>query len=77
MAPQWRVIELVTIANVHLLADNRSTARRSLDTAIQEATLQRLPHQLQRITRIAGDLLPDTRTAAAQALEQLRKELAA
>jgi transcriptional regulator with XRE-family HTH domain len=77
VAPQWRVIELVTIAHVHLLAYDRSTARQSLDTAIQEATLQRLPHQLQRITRIAGDLLPDTRTAASQALEQLRKELAA
>lgn len=77
VAPQWRVIELITIVHVHLLADDRSTARQSLDAAIQEATLQRLPHQLQRITRIAGDLLPDTRTAASQALEQLRGELAA
>ena len=77
VAPQWRVIELVTIANVHLLADDRSAARQSLDTAIREATLQRLPHQLQRIIRIADDLLPDTRTAASQALEQLREELAA
>ena len=62
---------------MHLLAYDRSAARQSLDTAIQEATLQRLPHQLQRITRIAGDPLPDTRTAASQALEQLREELAA
>ena len=69
MAPQWRVIELVTIAHVHLLAGDRDTACQSLDTAIQEATLQRLPHQLQRITRIAGDLLPDTRIAASQALK--------
>jgi transcriptional regulator with XRE-family HTH domain len=77
IAPQWRVIELVTTAHVHLLADDRSTARQSLDTAIREATLQRLPHQLQRIIRIAGDLLPDTRTAASQVLEKLREELAA
>jgi hypothetical protein len=77
VAPQWRVIELVTVAHVHLLAGGRDIACQSLDTAIQEATLQQLPHQLQRITRIAGDLLPDTRIAASQALEWLRKELAA
>jgi hypothetical protein len=77
VAPQWRVIELVTVAHVHLLAGDRGIACQSLDTAIQEATLQQLPHQLQRITRIAGDLLPDTRIAASQALEWLRKELAA
>ena len=38
VAPQWRVIELVTIVHVHLLAGDRDTACQSVDAAIQEAT---------------------------------------
>jgi hypothetical protein len=77
VAPQWLVIELVTIAHVQLLARDRGAANQSLDAAAREAVIQRLPHQLQRIIRVAGDLLPEIRIAASQALERLRKDIAA
>jgi transcriptional regulator with XRE-family HTH domain len=77
VAPQWRVIELVTIAHLQLLADDRGAANESLDAAVREAVMQRLPHQLQRVMRVAGDLLPEIRIAAFQALERLRNEIAA
>ena len=77
VAPQWRVIELVTIAHVQLLADDRGAAEESLDAAVREAVMQRLPHQLQRVMRVAGDLLPEIRIAVSQALERLRNEIAA
>lgn len=77
VAPQWHVIELVTVAHVRLLADDRSGAAESLGTAIREAMAQRLPHQLQRIIRTTGDRLPEVRNAAVRELERLRKELAA
>ncbi|MFD8967356.1 helix-turn-helix domain-containing protein [Streptomyces sp. NPDC059568] len=77
VAPQWRVIESVTVAHVRLLSDDRAGAIASLDIAVREAVTQRLPHQLQRVVRVAGDRLPDLRSAASQALEMLREEMAA
>ncbi|MFD9791355.1 helix-turn-helix domain-containing protein [Streptomyces sp. NPDC059070] len=77
VAPQWRVIELITVAHVRLLADDRDGATTCLETAVVEAVRQRLPHQLQRIIRAAGDRLPASRDAAAQALDRLRQEMAA
>lgn len=77
VAPQWRVIELITVAHVQLLADDRSGAAQSLDIAIQEAAMQRLPHQLQRIVRTAGIRLPAQHAAASQSLDQIRNEMAA
>jgi transcriptional regulator with XRE-family HTH domain len=77
VAPQWRVIELVTVAHVQLLADDRKGAAESLATAVGEAVMQRLPHQLQRIMRTAGTRLPETREAAAHALDRMRSEMAA
>ncbi|MFF3271706.1 helix-turn-helix domain-containing protein [Streptomyces chrestomyceticus] len=77
VAPQWRVIELITVAHVQLLADDRNGAAQSLDIAIQEAVMQRLPHQLQRIMRTAGTRLPALRVDASQCLDQIRGEMAA
>jgi transcriptional regulator with XRE-family HTH domain len=77
VAPQWQVIELVTVAHVRLLAGDRTGAAVSLTTATEEATAQRLPHQLQRIIRASGDRLPEIREAATRSLHQLRKDLAA
>ncbi|WP_369374159.1 helix-turn-helix domain-containing protein [Streptomyces sp. cg36] len=77
VAPQWRVIELITVAHVRLLADDRDGAGTCLEAAVGEAARQRLPHQLQRIIRAAGDRLPASRDAAAQALDRLRQEMAA
>ncbi|MFC0844660.1 helix-turn-helix domain-containing protein [Streptomyces noboritoensis] len=77
VAPQWRVIELITVAHVRLLADDRDGATGCLQAAVREALIQRLPHQLQRIMRAAGERLPASRDAAAHALDQLRQEMAA
>ncbi|WP_199931137.1 XRE family transcriptional regulator [Streptomyces sp. CB02923] len=77
VAPQWRVIELITVAHVQLLADDRNGAAQSLDVAIREAVLQRLPHQLQRIMRTAGTRLPALRIDASHALDRIRGEMAA
>jgi transcriptional regulator with XRE-family HTH domain len=77
VAPQWRVIELVTVAHVQLLADDRSGAMESLDIAVREAVVQRLPHQLQRIMRTATGRLPEIHDTAAQALDRMRCEMAA
>jgi hypothetical protein len=48
-----------------------------LGTAMREAVVQRLPHQLQRIVRTAGHRLPDVRGRAVQALGRMRQEMAA
>ncbi|MFC5253429.1 XRE family transcriptional regulator [Streptomyces nigrescens] len=77
VAPQWRVIESITVAHVQLLADDRSGAAESLDVAAQEAVMQRLPHQLQRIMRTAGTRLPAVHAAASQSLDRIRGEMAA
>jgi hypothetical protein len=77
VAPQWRVIELVTVAHVQLLADDRSGAMESLGIAVREAVVQRLPHQLQRIMRTATGRLPEIHDTAAQALDRMRCEMAA
>ncbi|MFD9483635.1 helix-turn-helix domain-containing protein [Streptomyces sp. NPDC059991] len=77
VAPQWRVIELVTVAHIMLLADDLRGATATLETAVAEATTQRLPHQLQRIIRTAGNRLPELRAAAAEVLDRLRGEMAA
>ncbi|MFJ8048242.1 helix-turn-helix domain-containing protein [Streptomyces luteogriseus] len=77
VAPQWRVIELVTVGHVQLLADDRNGAAESLDIAVREAVAQRLPHQLQRIMRTAAGRLSAAHDAAAQALHRMRSEMAA
>lgn len=77
VAPQWRVIELVTVGHVQLLADDRNGAAESLDIAVREAVAQRLPHQLQRVMRTAAGRLSAAHDAAAQALHRMRGEMAA
>ncbi len=77
VAPQWRVIELITVAQVRLTADDCSSAAQSLHTAVDEASRQRLPHQLQRIVRAAHPRLPEIRETAGHALDRIRQEMAA
>lgn len=77
VAPQWRVIELVTVGHVQLLGDDPAGAEQSLAQATSEAAAQRLPHQLQRIIRTAGQQLPDVALAATGHLHRLRHEMAA
>lgn len=77
VAPQWRVIELITTGRVRLLAGDHQGATELLVGAVREARAQRLPHQLQRVLRAAGGTLPAARDAADQALSKLRAEMAA
>lgn len=77
VAPQWRVIELITTGRVRLLAGDTKGAAELLVAAVHEARAQRLPHQLQRVLRAAGETLPAAKDAASQALTRLRTEMAA
>jgi transcriptional regulator with XRE-family HTH domain len=77
VAPQWRVIELVTAAHVQILADDRAGSAELLGVAVTEATRQRLPHQLQRVLRTTQRRLPEVHEAAEQALDRMRDEMAA
>nr|WSX75809.1 helix-turn-helix transcriptional regulator [Streptomyces sp. NBC_00899] len=77
VAPQWRVIAMVTIARVRLHAQDRQGAAEMLTSAVNESATLRLPHQLQRIDRAASRYLPDIAVTARQALDVLRQEMAA
>ncbi|MFD6182011.1 helix-turn-helix domain-containing protein [Streptomyces goshikiensis] len=77
VAPQWRVIELITTGRVRLLAGDNRGATELFHSATREARAQRLPHQLQRILRAAGEALPAVRSTADDVLTQLRAEMAA
>lgn len=77
VAPQWRVIELITTGKVRLLGGDHRGAAELLTQAANDARAQRLPHQLQRIIRTAGGDLAEPHERAAQALVQLRTEMAA
>lgn len=77
VAPQWRVIELVTVGHVQLLAGDHHGAEQYLTAATVEAAGQRLPHQLQRVIRTTRDHLPAISHAAGAHLDQLRGEMAA
>ncbi|MDX3529961.1 helix-turn-helix domain-containing protein [Streptomyces sp. ID05-39B] len=77
ITPQWQVIEHVTAGRVLLLRGDRTGAADRLAAAISAARAHRLPHQLQRVVRITGRVLPELCARASQALERLRQELAA
>jgi transcriptional regulator with XRE-family HTH domain len=74
--PQWRVISHITIGGVLLRQGDRTAAEQCFGRAVMEAADHRLPHQLQRILREAGDLAL-IRDDAGEALVRLRAELAA
>ncbi len=66
--PQWEVIERITHADVLRTIGDHDQAQQILVKAVDLAAAQRLPHQLQRVMRIAhhgghGDLLEHTCTA--------------
>lgn len=52
-APQWAVIERVTTGNALLAAQDRNAAEQALRQALTMAEQHRLPHQIQRIIRVA------------------------
>ncbi len=52
-APQWHVIERITLGEVHLASGDREAAGVVLREAIAAAETYHLPHQLQRVIRAA------------------------
>jgi transcriptional regulator with XRE-family HTH domain len=52
--PQWGVIEQITTADVLAKAGDEDSAAGMLSAALSEAEALRLPHQVQRIIRLAG-----------------------
>jgi hypothetical protein len=78
--PQWRVIERITTADVLARAGDEQTAADMLSAAIGDAETLRLPHQIQRIIRLAqrpGVLTePAVREQAQVALTRLDRRLA-
>ncbi|MFD7581821.1 helix-turn-helix domain-containing protein [Kitasatospora sp. NPDC059817] len=74
--PQWRIIAAITAGEVLLRKGDPTGAAQQLSAAVGEATLHRLPHQLQRVVR-ASRRLPEVREQADGALERLRAEIAA
>ncbi|MFM9442605.1 helix-turn-helix domain-containing protein [Streptomyces acidiscabies] len=77
VAPQWHVIQRITMAHVRLLAADRMGAVELLEDAVREAAAQRLPHQLQRVIRVAEGRLPESYESAARTLRQVKEEIAA
>ncbi|QNP68826.1 hypothetical protein IAG44_04705 [Streptomyces roseirectus] len=51
VAPQWRVIQRITMAHVQLLAADDTGAAELLEDAVREATAQRLPESHESATR--------------------------
>jgi hypothetical protein len=68
-APQWRVIDLITVVAVRLQAADHIGVTETLEAAVREATIQRLPYQLQRVRGTDGRELHDIRTAESQSLD--------
>jgi len=80
VAPQWRVIEHVTIGHVLLAGGEPAGAAKVLGLAVSSAETHRLPHQVQRAIRIASTAHDNVASAVVEAgtaaLERLRRTLA-
>jgi transcriptional regulator with XRE-family HTH domain len=78
--PQWQIIERITTADVLATAGDDHAASSMLSSALGDAESLRLPHQVQRISRLAD--LPgipggqSLRTRAEVALTRLNLQLA-
>jgi transcriptional regulator with XRE-family HTH domain len=79
-SPHWHVIERITTADVLTRSGDEHTAQTMLTAAISDAETLRLPHQVQRIIRLAsqpGALAGQTvRRQAREALTRLETNLA-
>lgn len=67
-SPQWRIIERITVAEVLFVAGDIATSESALFEAITDAERHRLPHQIQRATRVAEGRFPAVVDAASAAL---------
>ena len=72
-APQWRVIERITTADVLASAGDARTAVEVLAGTVRDAEALRLPHQMQRIIRLAQQ--PAIRSAGQHLGEQAKVAL--
>jgi transcriptional regulator with XRE-family HTH domain len=72
-APQWRVIERITTADVLASAGDVRTAVQVLAGTVRDAEALRLPHQMQRIIRLAQQ--PASCSADQHLSEQAQKAL--
>ncbi len=81
VAPQWRVIDQVTVGNVLLAGGDVAGALETLEAAVAAAEAYRLPHQIQRAMRMLGSAPREAaRTlfeAGTGALTRLRRLLSA
>lgn len=75
-APQWQIIERITVANILATAGESDRAASALMEAAARAEERRLPHQLQRIIRVSAQSsaqpLQAVQTIAREALSRLR-----
>ncbi|MEV4889947.1 helix-turn-helix transcriptional regulator [Nonomuraea sp. NPDC055795] len=72
VAPQWRAIERVTVAEVWRKAGDTEAAELALRESISTAEALQLPHQVQRAMRATGSDMPGIREAGSEALKRLR-----
>ncbi|MFE9583235.1 helix-turn-helix domain-containing protein [Nocardia sp. NPDC006044] len=76
-APQWRIIERVTVGEVFAAVNQPADAANAFADAIESAEHHRLPHQIQRTIRAtARSGLQDLTHEAQAALERTRSLLA-
>ena len=79
VAPQWRIIERVTAAEVLIAGGDTDAAAQTLDVAIAAAHVHRLPHQIQRAIRAARkaprEIADDIAAAGHAALTHLTHQL--
>jgi len=68
VAPQWTIIEQITVGDVLLANGDRSEAETTLLCALTEAEAYRLPHQVQRAIDTANSRNVDVVTKAGQAM---------
>ena len=77
VAPQWVVIEKITVGHMLLATGERDEGTESLKAALESAEIYHLPHQVQRIGRIATRHRVDDITPAIQStLARLQAALA-
>ncbi|MFI6741775.1 helix-turn-helix domain-containing protein [Nonomuraea sp. NPDC050451] len=77
VAPQWRTIERVTVAEVFRASGDEAAASGALLQSIAAAENTRLPHQIQRAMRAARGALPEVEAAGTAALQRLQLTLPA
>jgi transcriptional regulator with XRE-family HTH domain len=76
VAPQWRVIERVSIASVYQAQGDLTATEIALRQAVQVAEVMQLPHQIQRVVRLVHGTNPELALEGAAALTRLQRTLA-